>query len=80
MNDIKLGDKVICRNGISGVVVQQYYPTCCSQQTMIKTLDGRLYHAPTDWFTKIGNANTRQYCEGYIQALEDILKCMKRGE
>ena len=54
MNDIKIGDKVICIvDGVSGVVVKQYYPTACAEQTMIKTSDGRLYHAPTTCFVKV---------------------------
>ena len=36
-----------------GVVVKQYYPTACAQQTMIATYDGRRYHAPTSMFRKV---------------------------
>ncbi len=51
---IKTGDKVICCiSGVVGIVVKQYYPTACAQQTMIRTSDGRLYHAPTDTYRKI---------------------------
>lgn len=33
---IKIGDKVVdITSGISGVVIKQYYPTACEQQTMI---------------------------------------------
>ena len=52
--DIKLGDRVICVfSGVIGVVIKQYYPTACAQQTMIRCLDGRLYHAPTYSFRKV---------------------------
>lgn len=47
---IKIGDKVICETGVIGIVIKQYYPTSCEQQTMIKCSDGRIYHAPTRIF------------------------------
>lgn len=54
MSDIKIGDRVICyQEGVKGVVVKQYFPTACEQQTMIRTDDGRLYHAPTVCFTRL---------------------------
>lgn len=50
---IKIGDKVVCIiSGVRGVVIKQYYPTACEQQTMIRCADGRLYHAPTATFRK----------------------------
>lgn len=52
MIDIKVGDKVICVTGVRGIVVKQYCPTACEQQTMIETTDGRKYHAPTRCFVK----------------------------
>lgn len=52
MDEIKMGDKVICDTGVTGTVIKQYYPTACAQQTMILTDDGRKYHAPTSWFRK----------------------------
>lgn len=56
MNDVKIGDKVIClESGIVGTVVKEYFPTACEKQTMIKTEDGRLYHAPTRTFRKYQN-------------------------
>ena len=58
MNQIKVGDQVICiLNGIRGTVTKQYYPTACEQQTMILCADGRLYHAPTRLFRKAGAQN-----------------------
>lgn len=50
---IEIGDKVIdITSGIYGVVIKQYYPTACEQQTMIQCDDGRKYHAPTRCFVK----------------------------
>lgn len=51
-DDIKIGDKVVCATGVQGIVVKQYFPTACEQQTMIETIDGRKYHAPTRCFVK----------------------------
>lgn len=46
-----VGDEVIYNKfGVRGVVVKQYYPTASAQQTLIKTDDGRLFHAPTSEF------------------------------
>ena len=54
MNTIKLGDRVICfLDNVAGIVVKQYFPTACEQQTMIQCDDGRRYHAPTRMFMKI---------------------------
>ena len=52
-DDIRIGDKVVCSTGVEGVVVKQYYPTACAQQTMIATYDGIRYHAPTSMFRKV---------------------------
>lgn len=55
MKAINIGDQVICKlDGVQGVVVKKYYPTASAEQTMIKTEDGRLYHAPTVCFAKLG--------------------------
>lgn len=51
IKEIKKGDRVVkMSEGIRGVVVDQYYLTVCGQQTMIRTDDGKLYHAPTMCF------------------------------
>ena len=52
--NFKIGDRVKCiLSGVEGVVIKQYYPTACEQQTMVQCDDGRLYHAPTRTFIKI---------------------------
>ena len=45
------GNRVICvRSGVVGTVVKKYCPTACAEQTMVRTDDGRLYHAPSvEW-------------------------------
>ena len=56
MEEIRVGDIVMCieyPGNPCGIVVKQYRPTACGQQTMIKCDDGRLFHAPTSDFRKI---------------------------
>ena len=55
MNDkIKMGDKVVCIiSGVKGIVIKQYFPTVCEEQTMIKCADGRQYHAPTKTYRRV---------------------------
>lgn len=51
---VKVGDKVICKeSGVIGIVIKQYYPTSCEQQTMVECEDGRKYHAPTRTWIKV---------------------------
>lgn len=48
-----IDDKVVCtKTGVCGIVEKFYYPTACAEQTMIRTKDGRKYHAPTAWVRK----------------------------
>lgn len=50
---IQIGDTVVCvLSGVHGIVVKQYFPTACEEQTMIECPDGRLYHAPTRLFRR----------------------------
>lgn len=45
---LKLGDWVICEDGgVVGQIINFYTPTSCEEQVMVKTRDGRRYHAPT---------------------------------
>ena len=44
---MEMGDKVVCRvSGVRGVIVKIYTPTASATQIMVRTYDGRLYHAP----------------------------------
>lgn len=45
-NTMKVGDKVICNTGVSGVIVSIYTPTASVKEIMVRTDDIRLYHAP----------------------------------
>lgn len=56
MEKIKVGDIAMCityPGNPCGIVVKQYCPTCCAQQTMIRCNDGRMFHAPTSEFRKV---------------------------
>lgn len=53
-DELKIGDRVVCTtSGVRGIVIKQYYPTACEQQTMIQCADGRQYHAPTRFFRRV---------------------------
>ena len=44
---MKVGDRVICiASGVRGVITKIYTPTASAMQIMVRTDDGRLYHAP----------------------------------
>lgn len=48
-----IGDRVICTDsGVIGKVLKFYNPTACEEQTLVKTDDGREYHAPTRTWIK----------------------------
>jgi len=56
MRKFGVGDKVINKESkISGRVLRFYIPTSCEEQTLIKTSDGREYHAPTSSFDTCEN-------------------------
>lgn len=42
-----IGERVICsESGIVGDIIKFYKPTASEEQIMVRTLDGRKYHAP----------------------------------
>lgn len=43
-----IGERVICsESGVIGDIIKFYKPTASEEQIMVRTLDGRQYHAPT---------------------------------
>lgn len=48
--DLKVGDRVVCNTGVRGIVIKKYRPTASEIQLMVKTDDGREYHAPISWW------------------------------
>ena len=44
---MEIGDVVVCMvSGVKGVITKIYTPTASAMQIMVRTDDGRLYHAP----------------------------------
>lgn len=44
---MKIGDRVVCIvSDVRGVITKIYTPTASAMQIMVRTNDGRLYHAP----------------------------------
>lgn len=53
-----VGDRVVDKeSGIIGTVKKFYFPTACGSQTMIVCDDGREYHAPSDHFVELRDAD-----------------------
>lgn len=60
---MNIGDEVICNlTGIVGTIVKFYTPTACEEQTMVRTKEGLLYHAPRRTWVKVkeGSDNGRR--------------------
>ena len=52
--DFEIGDMIIYEStGVIGKAIRFYFPTACEEQTMVRTQDGRKYHAPTSTWRKI---------------------------
>lgn len=73
MRSFETGDLVICTvSGVIGKVLKFYVPTASEEQTMVQTLDGRKYHAPTRLWKKILDFGKVNYIWKNIQ--EQYLK------
>lgn len=70
MRDFDIGDRVICvSTHVCGIVEKFYYPTACSEQTMVITDDGRRYHAPTSEWIRCHEQNAEQaHCTSSVSA------------
>ena len=78
MLPVQVGDKVVCiPTGVRGTVVKQYYPTASTQQTMIRTENGLLYHAPTCDFRK--EKENESVCDTVSGPLAEHLQSIARG-
>lgn len=52
--NFELGDTIICEStNVVGKTIRFYKPTACEEQVMVRTEDGRKYHAPTRMWRKI---------------------------
>ena len=65
---MKIGDRVVlCDDSrITGIVICTYFPTACQEQTLIRTDDGRQYHAPTMMWPSVNNTFDK-FVEEYIE-------------
>lgn len=53
--NIEIGMPVYCsETKVIGTVINFYQPTCSEEQIMVKTRDGRRYHAPTRMWQPYG--------------------------
>ena len=78
MLPVQIGDKVVCiPTGVRGTVVKQYYPTASAQQTMIRTKNGLLYHAPTYYFRR--EEEHEGVCDTVSGPLAEQLQSIARG-
>lgn len=78
MLPVRVGDRVVCiSTGVRGTVVKQYYPTASAQQTMIRTENGLLYHAPTYDFRK--EEENESVCDTVSGPLAEHLQSITRG-
>lgn len=76
--NFQIGDEVVCiPTGVRGRVVKQYYPTASAQQTMIRTENGLLYHAPTYDFRK--EKENESVCDTVSGPLAEHLQSIARG-
>ena len=67
-----IGDRVICKDsGVIGIVLRFYVPTSCPEQTLVKTDDGREYHAPTNTWNKCG-INVKPKLLGSDEDYDDV--------
>ena len=64
MTDISIGDRAVCVvSGVVGTVTKKYRPTASEPQIMVRTDDGRLYHAPEKEWRKWTD-NDERYISG----------------
>ena len=73
MTDISIGDRVVCViSGVVGTVTKKYRPTASEPQIMVRTNDGRFYHAPEKEWRK---QYEFQLDDNYISELEKHWAC-----
>ena len=69
MRKFEIGSKVYhSEMNITGVILRFYTPTSCAEQTVIRTSDGRRFHAPTSEFDsyKQGLRSTMSIIDTYV--------------
>ena len=57
-----IGDRIVCTSsGVVGTCIKIYVPTACGEQTMVRTDDDRMYHAPSCEWRKVGDTSIEQF-------------------
>lgn len=57
-----IGDRIICTTtGVVGICTKIYVPTACGEQAMVRTDDGRMYHAPSLTWIKAEDASMERF-------------------
>lgn len=72
-----VGDRIVCiSSGIVGICTKIYVPTACGEQTMVRTDDGRMYHAPSGEWRRAGDASIEQFWKSIERTpvLESLFK------
>lgn len=76
----EIGDRVVCNDsGVIGKVLKFYKPTACDEQTLIKTDDGREYHAPTSTWIKTTEAGNTTIKLPLVSNEENCIAVIGRG-
>lgn len=69
MRKFEIGSKVYhSESNITGVILRFYTPTSCEEQIVIRTSDGRMFHAPTNEFKSYisGNKPSMTIIDEYV--------------
>ncbi len=72
-----IGERVICsESGVIGDIIKFYRPTASEEQIMVKTLDGRKYHAPARTWRpyQIDEAHQHPICKARLHYFNETGK------
>lgn len=73
-SSLQFGDWVICEDGVVGRIINFYTPTASEEQIMVKTRNGKRYHAPASmWKTyQFGVEATTVYVDEFSTTMSGI--------
>lgn len=72
-----VGDRIVCTSsGVVGICTKIYVPTACGEQAMVRTDDGRMYHAPSLEWRKVGDTSIERFWKSIERTpvLESLFK------
>ena len=78
-----IGDRIVCTSsGVVGICTKIYVPTACGEQAMVRTDDGRMYHAPSLEWRKVGDTSIEQFWKSIERTpvLESLFKELEAYE